>query len=470
MDDLRRIVGADGVVTTPGELAVYECDAYTLEKFVPRAVVLPRSTEETAAVVKVLHQRKIPFLPRGAGTGLSGGTMPEEGAVMIALTRMNRILEVDVRNRRARVQSGVVNVQLSKKVAPQGYHYAPDPSSQSSCTIGGNVAENSGGPHTLKYGVTTNHVLELEVVTPDGRIVHLGARTEDAPGYDVRGLFIGSEGTFGIATSALVRLTPLPRAWRTMLAIFDSVDGATETVSAIIGEGILPAALEMMDHLIICAVEDAFHLGFPKDAQAILIIELDGLDDGLDDQAERVMQLCREHRAREVRRATNPIERDAIWQGRKKAIGAVGRFAPSFCTQDGVIPRTRLPEVLRNIAAIGEKYKLRVANVFHAGDGNLHPNLLFDERDPEQVKNVFLAGNEILEECLRVGGTLTGEHGIGVEKIALMPMLFSEHDLALMTRLRATFNPDGLCNPGKVLPSGSRGCAGEFVLRKEQGA
>jgi glycolate oxidase len=463
---LRQVVGEDGVVSDPGALTVYECDAYTLEKWVPSAVVLPRSTEETAAVVRLLSDAGLPFLPRGAGTNLSGGTYARDGAVMIALTRMNRILSVDARNRRAVVQAGVVNLHLTRRTQPLGLHYAPDPSSQSSCTIGGNVAENSGGPHTLKYGVTTNHVLAIEVVLPDGRIVHLGRSTEDPPGYDLRGLFIGSEGTFGLVTTVTVRLTPLPQAARTLLAIYDDVADATRTVSTITARGILPAALEMMDALIIESVEKAFHMGFPLDAAAILIIELDGLAPGLDAQAERVMAICREHHARDVRLARDEAERAGLWQARKKAIGAVGRITPSFCTQDGVIPRSRLPQVLAEIAAIGTRYGLRVANVFHAGDGNLHPILLFDEREPEQVQRVMNASHDILKACVDAGGTLTGEHGIGIEKIAMMPLLFSPVDLEVMGRLRQVFNPRGLCNPGKVLPDGHEPVPG---VRKVQG-
>jgi glycolate oxidase len=454
---LKALLPPGAVLARPEELLVYDCDAYTIEKAQPLAVVLPASTEEVAAVARYAHQHGLPLVPRGAGTGLSGGCLAHDGGIMVALTRMTRVLEVDLPNRRAVVEAGLVNARLTDAVAKAGYAFAPDPSSQSACTIGGNVAENAGGPHTLKYGVTVNHVLALEVVLPDGEVVWLGDRTEDAPGYDLVGLMVGSEGTFGIVTKAVVRLVPQPEAVRTLLAVFPTVADASNAVSALIGAGIVPAALEMMDALILQAVEAAFQYGFPLDAAAVLIIELDGLEAGLDAQKDEVVRLCRGHHAREVRVAEDAADRAKLWLARKKAVGAVGRLAPSKITMDGVIPRTKLPEVLEAIAAIGARFGLRIANVFHAGDGNLHPVILFDERDPAQVKTVLEAGGEILKACLAVGGSITGEHGVGVEKSEFMPLQFSAEDLAAMASLRAVFNPDGRLNPGKLLPV-HRGC------------
>ena len=419
----------------------------------PDVVVFPTSTEQVVRVVQLCNEMDVPFLPRGAGTSLAGGCLPVGGGVMLALTRMKRILEVSTRDRYALVEAGVVNLWLSNHLKPLGYHYAPDPSSQGACTIGGNVATNSGGPHTLKYGVTVNHILGLEFVMPDGRVVLTGGPAEDQPGYDLTGVIVGSEGTFGVATKAWVRITRTPEAYRTLLGVFETVDDATNTISDIIGAGIIPGALEMLDQLILQAVEAAFHFGFPLDAGAVLIMEVDGLEAGLDADAERIAAIARKNKAREVRRANSEAERLLLWKSRKQAFGAVGRLAPSYCTQDGVVPRTKLPHILREIHRIGEKHLLRIANVFHAGDGNIHPILLFDERDPDQVKRVLQASHEILEECLRVGGSVTGEHGIGVEKIDFMPRLFSPEDLHMMLKLRAAFNPDNRCSPAKVLPT-----------------
>ncbi len=449
----RQLLGAEAVLTAPSDLVVYECDGYTIEKNRPDVVVFPRSTEEVVQVVRLCNQLGVPFLPRGAGTSLAGGCLPVGGGVVISLTRMKRILEVNYRDRYAVVEPGVVNLWLTHHVKSHGFHYAPDPSSQGACTIGGNVATNSGGPHTLKYGVTVNHVLGLEFVLPDGQVVQTGGPCEDPPGYDLTGVIVGSEGTFGIATKIWVRLTPNPEGCRTLLGIFETVDAATNTISDIIGEGIVPAALEMMDQLILQAVEAAFHFGFPLDAGAVLIMEVDGLEAGLDEEAERIAAIARRNGAREVRRAANEAERQLLWKCRKQAFGAVGRLAPSYCTQDGVVPRTQLPHMLREIQRISEKYGLRIANVFHAGDGNIHPIILFDERDEDQVRRVLQASHDILEECLRCGGSVTGEHGIGVEKINFMPRMFSQEDLDMMHRLKCVFNPLGLCSPAKMLPT-----------------
>jgi len=450
---LEEIVGPDGLINSQAELLVYECDGYTLEKNRPDVVVFPTTTEQVVAIVKLCQQMQVPFLPRGSGTSLAGGCLPVGGGVIISLARMKRILEVDLRNRFALVEAGVINMWLTNRIKGDGWHYAPDPSSQGACTIGGNVATNSGGPHTLKYGVTVNHVLGVEIVMPDGTVQTLGGPVEDGPGLDLTGVVVGSEGTFGVVTKAWVRLVRNPESVRTLLGVFESVDDATAAISAIIGAGIVPAALEMLDSLILKAVEEAFSFGFPLDAGAVLIMEVDGLDAGLDEEAARIEKLAKANRAREVRRANTEAERLLLWKCRKQAFGAVGRLAPSYCTQDGVVPRTALPEMLRSITAIGNKHQLRIANVFHAGDGNLHPILLFDERDPDQLRRVMEASHEILDECLRLGGSVTGEHGIGVEKIDFMPKLFGPDDLAAMKRVRQAFNPTGLCSPDKMLPT-----------------
>lgn len=464
LDELRRLCGEDGVLAGRNETLVYDCDAYTLEKEFPEVVVLPRSTEAVAGVVRLCAREGVPFVARGAGTGLSGGALAARGGVIVALTRMRRILEIDLRNRRIVAEAGAVNISLTRAVAKEGYQYAPDPSSQMACTIGGNVGENSGGPHTLKYGVTVHHVLGLTLVLPDGEVVALGGRTEESPGYDLPGIVVGSEGTLGIVTEVTARLVRQPQAYRTMLAVFDSVDDATHAVSGIIAAGIVPAALEMMDQIIIRAVEASFHLGLPTDAAACLIVELDGLEAGLDDQAAATTAILTGHGAREVRAAATEADRAALWMARKKAIGAAGRLAPSNCTQDGVIPRTKLPEVLQAIRGIGAKYGVTIANVFHAGDGNLHPVVLFDERNREEVRRVIDAGTEILRTCVEVGGSITGEHGVGVEKIDHMAFLFSPTDLEVMGRLKRVFNPRDLCNPGKIFPT-SKGCL-EVMLRR----
>ena len=463
---LRDIVGPDGMVTRSTALSVYECDGYTLEKAIPEVVVLPHSTEELAAIVKFLHREKISFVPRGAGTGLSGGCLPVEAPVMIGTSRLNRIVHIDLHNRYIIAEAGVVNLWVSNAVKNDGFQYAPDPSSQQACTIGGNVAENSGGPHTLKYGVTTNHVLGLEIVLPDGEIVTLGGAVEDVPGYDLRGIAIGAEGTFGIVTQATLRLTRQPQAYRTFLAVFESVHEATQTVSDIIAAGIVPAALEMMDNLIIQAVEAAFRFGFPTDAGAVLIIELDGLAAGLDVQTAKIMTVCQQNHAREVRVARDDAERMALWKSRKRAFGAVGRLAPNYCTQDGVVPRTKVPEILRVITGVAEKYHLRICNVFHAGDGNIHPILLYDERNADETERVVKAGREILKACVDLGGSLTGEHGIGVEKMGQMPLIFSPEDLLVMSQIRSVFNPDNRCNPHKIIPT-PHGCIDVRTPRRQ---
>jgi glycolate oxidase len=450
---LRRIVGTGHVLDANSDLAVYECDAFVIEKHCPSVAVFPKSTAEVAAVVRLCNDMGMPFVPRGAGTSLAGGGLPVGGGVMIVLTRMREIEEVNLRDRYAIVEPGVVNAHLNRRLAGTGFHYAPDPSSQGACTIGGNVSTNAGGPHTLKYGVTVNHVLGLELVTAAGEVMQVGGPAEDAPGADLVGTIVGGEGTLGIVTKIWVRLTRNPESVRTMLAVFDSVDDATEAISGIIGKGIIPAALEMMDQGILVAVEEAFHFGFPLDAGAVLLIEVDGLDVGLDEQRDEVAEICKRHGAREVRFAASATERLQLWKARKQAFGAIGRLSPSYCTQDGVVPRTKLPHILQRIRAIAEKYDLKIVNVFHAGDGNLHPILLFDERNSDEIKRVLDASHEILSECLDCGGSVTGEHGIGLEKLSFMNRMFTDDDLAVMTRLRDALNPGELLSPGKLLPT-----------------
>ncbi|HEY3329333.1 MAG TPA: FAD-linked oxidase C-terminal domain-containing protein [Capsulimonadaceae bacterium] len=457
------LLGKEAVLSSPAERMTYQNDAFPLEAAIPLCTVLPTTTAEVSAIVKLCNSHGVPFAPRGAGTGLAGGVLVP-GGVLIGLARMTRIIEIDLRNRTMTAEAGAVNVMLTKAVTRDGLHYAPDPSSQGASTLGGNIGNNAGGPHTLKYGVTVNHVLAVELVLPSGEIVTLGDKTEDFTGYDLVGLVCGGEGTLGIVTRATVRLTNVPEGVRTLLAVFDTVDAATETVSAIIAAGITPAALEMMDATVIRAVEAAFHYGFPLDAEAVLIIELDGVEAGLDEAAAQAYEICRATGAREVRSAKDALERAKLWAARKKAVGTLGRLAPSCVTQDGVIPRSTLPVVLRRIAAVGQKYGLRIANVFHAGDGNLHPVVLFDGRDRAEVSRVVEANREILEICLEVGGTLSGEHGIGVEKRDYMPMLFPPETLDAMKRVRDVFNPHGLCNPDKVLPA-SHGCSFEIAGR-----
>jgi glycolate oxidase len=453
VERMRAIVGRDGVLASPSELLVYECDGYTIEKNVPDVVVFPTTTEQAAAVVKTCNEMGVPFVPRGAGTSLAGGCLPVGGGVVISLARMKKVLEVDFRNRFAVIEPGVVNLWLTNHVKGQGWHFAPDPSSQGACTIGGNVATNSGGPHTLKYGVTVNHVLGVEMVLPDGTIVQTGGPAEDSPGYDLTGVIVGSEGTFGVVTKIWVRLTRNPDAYRTLLGVFETVDDATNTISDIIGAGIVPAALELLDTPIIKAVEAAFQFGFPLDAGAVLIMEVDGLEAGLQREASRMEEIATKNNAREVRKADTAESRLLLWKSRKQAFGAIGRLSPSYCTQDGVVPRTKLPHILRVIREIGKKYDIAICNVFHAGDGNIHPILLFDERDSAQVKRVLAASHDILEACIEAGGSVTGEHGIGVEKIDLMPRMFTSEDLGVMVRLREAFNPDGRCSPAKMLPT-----------------
>jgi glycolate oxidase len=460
--ELKRLLGPEAVLDQKEDLLLYEYDG-SVEVARPNCAVFPRTTADVVGIVQLANRYKTPIVGRGAGTGLSGGALARQGGVLVIFSRMNRILDLDIENQRAMVQPGVVNADLSAAVAESGLHFAPDPSSQKACTIGGNVAENSGGPHTLAYGVTTNHVLELEVVLPSGELMRLGSAALDSPGYDLTGLFVGSEGTIGLVTEIAVKLTRLPEAVKTLLAIFDSVDDATETVSDITARGITPAACEMLDGWTLRAIEAYVHAGFPLDSAAVLLIDVDGLREAVEAQAEAVADVCRVHQAREVRVARDAAERDLLWKGRKNAFGAVGRLSPTYYVQDGVIPRTKLPATLRRVDEIGKKYGFAIGNIFHAGDGNLHPIILFDARDEEQFRRAVGASDEIIKFCIDMGGSITGEHGIGMEKDRLMPLLFSDAELDLMRRVRDAFNPDGLLNPGKVIPS-AKSC-GEIRVR-----
>ncbi len=461
--ELKRIMGRDAVLDRPEDVMLYEYDAGQSQG-TPGAVVFPQTTAQVAELMRLAHARELSVVPRGAGTGLSGGAVARQGGILLAFARMNRILEIDAPNQRAVVQPGVVNLELSAAAAPYGLYFAPDPSSQKACTIGGNVAENSGGPHTLAYGVTVNHVTGLEAVLPDGRVVHLGGKAPEACGYDLTGFFVGSEGTLGVVTAITVKLVPLPESVATLLAIYNTVDDAARTVTAITAEGITPAALEMMDGLTLRCVEEATHAGYPLDSGAVLLIELEGLHELVEEQAEAVKRLCGQQNAREVRRARDEQERQLLWKGRKNAFGTFGRLAPAYYTQDGVVPRTKTVEVLRFIDSVSKKYGLYIANVFHAGDGNLHPCILFDPRDADQVRRTHEAGREILGYCAEVGGSITGEHGVGMEKNEMMPLLFSDDDLDVMLRLRNAFNPASTLNPQKLFPT-TRSCRETMVSR-----
>jgi glycolate oxidase len=420
-------------------------------------VVFPKSTEQVSAIAKIAYEMKVPLVGRGAGTGLSGGAIPIQGGVVVAFARMNHILEIDLENERAIVEPGVVNLEITQAVESQGYFYAPDPSSQRACTIGGNVAENAGGPHTLAYGVTSNHVLGLELVLSDGTVVQTGGKELDQPGYDLTGLLTGSEGTMALVTKIIVRLMRKPELVKTALAIYDSSEDAGRTVAEITARAITPVALEMLDGVMLRMVEEATHAGFPMDAAAVLLIELEGAREQVEEQVEQIREACQICGARDFRVARTPEERDLLWKGRKNAFGAVGRVSPTYYVQDGVVPRTEMVPTLRFIAGVSERYGLTISNIFHAGDGNLHPIILFNPRVPGDLEKARAAGQEILEYCIHVGGSITGEHGVGLEKNDLMATLFSEDSLAMMRDLKLLFDPAGQLNPGKVLPTG-RGC------------
>ncbi len=460
LDDLRAALDEERVLHAPLSLALYARDASVLEGRAS-AVCFPRTTDEVQAVVRVARRHGRAIIPRGSGTGLAGGAVPvsddpDRPPVVVVTTKMDRILSVDAEDRVAWVQPGVLNLDLSRAVHEYGLHFAPDPSSQQSCSVGGNVANNSGGPHCLLYGVTSAHVLAIEVVLPDGSLALLGGLEADIPGYDLRGAFVGSEGTMGIATRIAVRLTANPPAIRTLLADFTTVEAAAAAVSGIIAAGIVPAALEMMDAAITRAVEDYVHAGFPRDAAAILLVEVDGMPDGVEAAAASVQEVVLAHGARAVRIAADEAERQLLWKGRKSAFGAIARIAPNYYLHDAVVPRTKLVDVLRQVYEIGERHDLLIVNVFHAGDGNLHPLIVFDRREPGTMERVLAAGSEIIQACVAAGGVLSGEHGIGLEKRDYMPMIFSPEDLDAQSRLREVFDPEHACNPLKVLPGGSR--------------
>jgi glycolate oxidase len=461
--ELTKLLGEDSVLHKLEDLLLYEYDG-SVEKGLPDVVVFPTTTGQVSQCVKLAAKYEVPVVGRGAGTGLSGGALARTGGLMLVFARMNRILEIDPEDHRAVVQPGVVNFELTRAAEPHGLYFAPDPSSWKSCTIGGNVAENAGGPHTLAYGVTTNHVTALELVLPDGEIVRVGSKHGDVPGYDLTGLLVGSECTLALVTEITVKLSRKPEAVKTLLAIFDSVDDAAESVVDITARGITPAACEMLDGWTLRTVEDYIHAGFPMDSAAVLLIEVEGLAEAVAAQAAAVSEVCNKHHAREVRLARDNDERELLWKGRKNAFGALGRLAPSNYVLDGVIPRSKLPQTLRRIQEIGTQFGFQIGNIFHAGDGNLHPIVLYDPRDTAQFERAMQASAEIIRYCLEVGGALTGEHGVGMEKSELMPLVFSDADFNLMRRVHDAFNPSCALNPGKIFPL-SKGC-GEIRIRK----
>lgn len=466
--ELEKALGKKNVLSDKAELLVYECDGLTFHKSLPDVVVFAHGADQVATAVKIAHREKIPFVARGAGTGLSGGAIAVEGGMVIEMARMKRLIKVDLENRYVIVEPGIVNLELSKAINHLGFYYAPDPSSQSACTIGGNVAENAGGPHCLKYGMTTNHVLALEVVLPNGEIVQLGAPFGDALGYDLVGLFVGSEGTFGIVTKAWLRITRQAEAVKTILAAFNNIRNAADATSTIVGAGIIPAALEIIDKVTIETVEaSVYAAGYPRGAEAVLIVEIDGLAAGMDPWVERIHRICREAGAFEIRTARDDEERMKIWKGRKGAFGATGRLNANIYLADAVVPRTKLPDVISKVCEIAAQARIKVANVFHAGDGNLHPVFAYNGKDKDETERMLAACEEVLRVCVEAGGVISGEHGIGYEKKEFMSLIFSATDLAMMQKAREVFNPEGLCNPNKVLPS-RKSCGEISVLEKIQ--
>ena len=454
IEEARGIVGAEYVIHHPDDLLVYEYDG-SVDRNIPQAVVLPNSTEEVSRVMALAYRDGIPVVGRGSGTGLSGGAIAPEGGIQIAFTRMHHILEVDTENCTATVQPGVINLDLDTYVHRFGFRYAPDPSSQRACSLGGNIAENAGGPHCLAYGSTTNHVLGMEVVLEDGSVVNLGSAARETPGYDLRGVFTGSEGTFGIATKIMVRLLPVPEAVKTFLGVYPDVDSAATAVSAVIGHGIVPAALEMIDGLSIRAVQNVMDAGYPEDAGAVLLVELEGLQEEVDEIGVEVEAALWESGPSLVRVAEEADDRANLWIGRKGVLGALGSLAPNYYLVDGVVPRTQLTQVLRQVSRISEEYGVLIANVLHAGDGNLHPSLLFDERQPGALERIIEAGAEVMKVCIEAGGALTGEHGVGLEKKELMPLSYSQDDMDAMLLVRQAFAPENRLNPGKIFPDGT---------------
>ncbi|MBM3896923.1 MAG: FAD-binding protein [Thaumarchaeota archaeon] len=463
LQELKAVGGS--LLTKPEELLVYEQDGLTIYKGRASAAVLPKSADQVSKIVSLCSRHKVPFIARGAGTSLSGGTIPIEGGVIIEFALMNRILEVDLENGLVLVESGAVNLSVSQAVSSSGYFYAPDPSSQLVCTIGGNIAHNSGGPHTLKYGVTTHNIVGAEVVLANGDIVWLGGKAVDKIGYDLLSLLFGSDGTLAIVTKALLKIVPKQQDVRLIMASFEKPEDASVAVSNIIGAGVLPSAVEMMDDLVIGAVEDSIHAaGYPRDAGAVLLVEVDGRIEDVEDGIGKVLKICKANGAKQVRVATDEHERKQLWEGRKGAFASMGRLGPNYIVQDGVIPRTKLPEILSKVYQISRNYSLKIANVFHAGDGNLHPLIIYDAAKGETEKAVRASG-ETLKICVDAGGTITGEHGIGVEKRDLMPMIFDEVDLGMMMKVKETFDPENICNPCKTLPFGGR-CAELFPSPK----
>jgi glycolate oxidase len=455
VEQLRKAVGADHVVTEPHDLVIFERDA-SITGALPDAIVFPANTAQVSLVLRIAQAQGLAVVPRGAGTGLSGGAVTLRGGIALSLARMHRILEIDPRGRTATVEPGVVNADLSAAAARHGLFYAPDPSSQKACTIGGNAAENSGGPHCLYYGVTTNHILGMEVVLADGSVHWVGGDDPDRPGLDLLGVLVGSEGTMCVITRIQVRLLALPEAVHTLLAGFPTIETASQAVSAVIGHGIVPAALEMMDETTVGAVEAHYHAGYPTDAGAVLLVEVDGLAESASELIAEIRRILERNEAFALRLAADKSERELLWAGRKGAIGALGRIKPNYYLHDGVVPRTRLPEVLHRVGEIAGHYRLPVANVFHAGDGNLHPNILFDLREAGVLEKVEKAGEEMLRACIEAGGTLSGEHGIGLEKNAFMPWIYGPDDLDAMQRVKDVLDPRGMLNPGKVFPDPDR--------------
>ncbi|HXE04684.1 MAG TPA: FAD-linked oxidase C-terminal domain-containing protein [Bryobacteraceae bacterium] len=456
LEALRSRFGNDGLLSSAHDLKLYSYDG-GVDRHLPEIVVFPRTTDDVVFIVKTAKEHNAAIVGRGAGTGLSGGSIPRAGGVVIAFSRMNRILELDLENERAIVQPGVVNLDITLAAQPSGYFFAPDPSSQRACTIGGNVAENAGGPHTLAYGVTTNHIVSLEAVLADGAVIQIGDKELDLPGYDLAGLLTGSEGTMALITRIGVRLMRQPEAVKTLLAIYNTPEEAGNTVGELTARQILPVALEMLDGPMLRMIEEATHAGYPLDAAAVLLIEMEGLIEAVEEQAERVTRVCMESGAREVRIAKTPEERDLLWKGRKNAFGAIGRISPTYYVQDGVVPRTKIAQTLRAIGEIAKKHDLVISNIFHAGDGNLHPIILFDARKEGELRRAQLCGEEILDYCISVGGSITGEHGVGMEKMDIMGHLFSEESLDTIKNFKSLFDPQCRLNPGKVLPTG-KGC------------
>jgi glycolate oxidase subunit GlcD len=448
---LQEIAGAENVLSSDVDLELYSYDS-SLDRARPDVVVLPDSTEEVSKIMALAHREKVPILGRGSGTNLTGGTVPIKGGIVVHFSRMNRIVEVDFANRTVTVEPGIITLDLQNQMLKHGFVYAPDPASQKVSTIGGNFGENSGGPHCLKYGTTTNHIIGVEVVLCDGTVIRTGGKSQDNPGYDLTGLLVGSEGTLALATKMILKLIKAPEATKTMMAIYETIEDGANTVSEIISEGIIPATLEMMDNIVMKAVEETIKVGYPLDAACVLIIELDGMPDGMDRKAEMIMEICRRNHVREVKLAKDEAERAVLWAGRKGAFGSVGQVRPSYLCCDGTVPRTKLPEVLAKVIEAGKRLNLPIGNVFHAGDGNLHPLIMFDERDPDELHRVHQLSTEILKICADAGGTISGEHGVGLEKLKETGFVFSPKDLEYERAIKSAFDPDNRLNPGKMIP------------------